>query len=72
MGKSKKRSFHLGINDRFSNLKREDAINLVVEMLKSGDNEVYNIITLFGLTAEEVLEGGASYEAMKSVENLLK
>lgn len=72
MGKSKKRSFHLGINDRFSNLKREDAINLVVEMLKSGDNEVYNIITLFGLTAEEVLEGGATYEAMKSVEKLLK
>lgn len=72
MGKSKKRSFHLGINDRFSNLKRDDAINLVVQMLKTGDRDVYNLITLFGLTAEEILEGGATYEAMKSVEKLLK
>ncbi len=71
MGKAKKRSLHLGINDRFSNLSREDAIEEVVDMLKKGDNDVYGLITLFGLTAEEILEGGASYEAVKGLDNLL-
>ena len=71
MGKAKKRSLHLGINDRFSNLSREDAISAVVEMLDRGDSEVYGLITLFGLTAEELLEGGASYEAVKGLGNIL-
>ena len=71
MGKSKKRSLHLGINDRFSNLSRNEAIEAVVDGLKNGDNEAYSIITLFGLTAEEILEGGASYETVKSLGNIL-
>ena len=71
MGKSKKRSLHLGINDRFSNLSREDAISTVVEMLDKGNSEVYGLVTLFGLTAEELLEGGASYESVKGLGNIL-
>ena len=71
MGKAKKRSLHLGINDRFSNLSREAAIEEVVDMLKRGDEDVYGLVTLFGLTAEEILEGGASYESVKVLDNLL-
>ena len=71
MGKAKRRSLHLGINDRFSNLTRSEAIEEVVNMLKTGDNDVYGLITLFGLSAEEILEGGASYEAVVSLGNIV-
>ena len=73
MGKAKKRSLHLGINDRFSKLSREEAVETVVEMLDSGSNEdVYRLVTLFGLTAEEILEAGASYESVLGLGSILK
>ncbi len=72
MGKAKKRSLHLGINDRFSRLTREEAVKTVVELLENGDKDVYGIVTLFGLTAEEILEAGASYEAVVGMKSLLK
>ena len=71
MGKAKKRSLHLGINDRFSKLSRDEAIEAVVEMLENGDREVYSLITLFGLSAEEILEAGGSYEAVKGLNSIL-
>ena len=71
MGKAKKRSLHLGIHDRFGSLSRSEAVEHVVEMLKKGDKDVYGLVTLFGLTAEEILEAGASYEAVKGLGGLL-
>ena len=71
MGKAKKRSLYLGINDRFSKLSRDEAVETVVEMLESGDKDVYALITLFGLTAEEILEAGASYESVLGMGNIL-
>lgn len=72
MGKAKKRSLHLGINDRVSNLSRTDAVKIVATEIKNNSEEVYGLITLFGLTAEELLEAGASYEAVMGVKGLLK
>ncbi len=72
MGKAKKRSFQLGIYNQFSSLSREDAVKTVVKLLETNDREADNLITLFGISAEEVLEAGASYEAVKSKEGLLK
>lgn len=72
MGKAKKRSLHLGINDRFSRLTREEAVETVVDMLNTGDKDVYGLITLFGLTAEEILEAGASYEAVTGIGSILQ
>lgn len=72
MGKAKKRSFQKGINDRFSNLSREAAVCMAADMLKKGDNEVYGLVTLFGLAAEELLEAGASYESVMGIKGLLK
>mgnify|MGYP004566333391 FL=1 len=71
MGKSKKRLIYKGKNDTFTSLSRTDAVNKVVELLKIGDKEAYSLITLFGVTAEEVLEAGASYEVVKGMENFL-
>ena len=61
----------MGINDRFSKLSREEAIETVVDMLKNGDRDVYALVTLFGLTAEEILEAGASYESVIGMGNIL-
>lgn len=72
MGKAKKRSFQLGIYNQFSSLSREDAVKTVVKLLETNDRDADNLITLFGMSAEEVLEAGASYEAVKSKEGLLK
>lgn len=51
---------------------RSEAIKNVVAMLNAGEKEAYSLITLFGMTAEEVLEAGASYELVKGMENILK
>ena len=71
MGKAKKRRFQLGINDQFAKLSRAEAVLLVVDMLKKGDKNVYGLVTLFGLTAEEILEAGASYEAVRGLGGLI-
>lgn len=64
MGKSKRRILHKGINDKITNIKREDALNVVVKACntKKIDNEIKDLISLFGFSAEEMLEAGASYE----------
>ena len=61
MGKSKRRSLNQGINNKFQYMTRESALDNVVKNLdKSVD--VIDTITLFGFTAEEMLEAGAEYE----------
>lgn len=72
MGKAKKRSFHRGINDRVSNLSREEAIKIVASEITVKPESIYGLITLFGLSAEELLEAGASYEAVMGIKGLLK
>ena len=71
MGKSKSRIFRKGINDRITRLTREDAVQETVKFLNANNNvEARNLITMFGLSAEEVLEAGASYEAVVALKNL--
>ncbi len=72
MGKSKKRIIYKGKNQQFDNITRSEAVETAVKLLKNNDKEVYAIITLFGLSAEELLEAGASFEAVKSLGNILK
>lgn len=72
MGKAKKRIIYKGKNEQFTNMTRSEAIKNVVAMLNTGEKEAYSLITLFGMTAEEVLEAGASYELVKGMENILK
>ena len=49
---------------------RESAIKEVVRRFKNNE-DVLELITLFGLSAEELLEGGALYEDVKGIEGLL-
>ena len=72
MGKAKKRIIYKGKNEQFTNMTRSEEIKNVVAMLNTGEKEAYSLITLFGMTAEEVLEAGASYELVKGMENILK
>ncbi len=61
MGKAKRRSLKQGINDRFKYMTRESALDSVIKNIEK-KNEVIDTITLFGFTAEEMLEAGAAYE----------
>ena len=72
MGKSKKRSFNKNINDDGTVITRLSAIKRVVNLLKNGDKKAYSLISMFGLSAEEILEGGASVELVKGLDNILK
>ena len=76
MGKSKKRIFHKAINDRPEKLTREEAVRRVAQILKKNEPtdsiEAYNLITLFGMSAEEILEEGASYEAILGLRGIVK
>lgn len=61
MGKAKRRSLKQGINDRFQYMTRESALASVIKNIDN-KNEVIDTITLFGFSAEEMLEAGAEYE----------
>lgn len=61
MGKSKRRILNKELKDKFSYLTREDALNAVIKNIEHKD-KVIDTITLFGFTAEEMLEAGAEYE----------
>lgn len=73
MGKSKRRILYKGINDQITNLKREDALKGVVQACnaKKIDDKIKNLISLFGFSAEELLELGAQYEDVISLKGIL-
>lgn len=71
MGKSKSRILRKGINNQITRMTREDAVNETAKYLNSNYvNEARDLITMFGLTAEEVLEAGASYESVTAIKNI--
>jgi len=73
MGKSKRRILHKGINDKITNIKREDALTDVVKACnaKKIDADTKNLISLFGFSAEELLESGARYEDVIGLKGFL-
>lgn len=70
MGKAKKRSINLGKHNQFVSMTREEAVSEVVKRFKHNES-VFDLVTMFGLSAEELLEGGALYEEVKSIESIL-
>ena len=73
MGKSKTRIFRKGINDQITKITRESAIVKASKSLNSGlTTEAKSLITMFGLTAEELLEAGTNYEAIISIKNIFE
>ena len=61
MGKSKRRSLNQGIHNKFQYMTRESALESVIKNMDK-KNDVIDTITLFGFSAEEMLEAGAEYE----------
>ena len=73
MGKSKTRILRKGINNQIPKISRSDAVKTVVEELKYGSSgQAKSLIMMFGLSAEEILEGGASYESVVALKNIFK
>jgi len=70
MGKSKRRSLNQGINNKFQYMTRESALDSVIKNMDN-KNEVIDTITLFGFTAEEMLEAGAEYEDVMALGGLI-
>lgn len=75
MGKAKKRNFQnnkcskLGKSSLPSSLSRAGAISEVITRIKGNDlsEDTKDIIGLFGISAEELSEAGASYEELKAL-----
>ena len=70
MGKSKRRSLNQGIHNKFQYMTRESALDSVIKNMDN-KNEVIDTITLFGFTAEEMLEAGAEYEDVMALGGLI-
>lgn len=71
MGKAKRRSLNQGIHNKFQYMTRESALDSVIKNMNS-KNEIIDTITLFGFTAEEMLEAGAEYEDVMALGNIVK
>ncbi|HIU85616.1 TPA: hypothetical protein IAD52_01435 [Candidatus Spyradomonas excrementavium] len=72
MGKAKKRNFQKikTANSAYeSGISRADAIQEIVKRINENDlsPETNDIITLFGITAEELGEAGLKYEELKAL-----
>lgn len=73
MGKSKSRILRKGINLTVPTISRQEAIVRAVNYLEGQNIQLAkDLITMFGLGAEELLEGGASYETVVAIKNILK
>ena len=78
MGKAKKRSFRKAINTGeitpgfLSGMSRQDALDYVIKKIKIKDFglETKDIISLFGISAEELAEAGAAYEDLQALKGL--
>ena len=70
MVKAKKRSFKIGIQNKFQNITREEALKYIAENI-ANKTDVIDTITLFGFTAEELLEAGAPYEDVMALGNIV-
>jgi len=73
MGKSKRRILHSGKNNQITNLTRKDALKNVVKACnaKKIDEKIKDLISLFGFSAEELLESGAQYEDVIGLKGIL-
>lgn len=68
MGKAKQRCFRKCKPYSSMIMTREDTVKKIVRHFGSNDfdRDVKNMISLFGITAEELSEAGATYEELKA------
>ena len=71
MGKAKRRSLNQGIHNKFQYMTRETALETVIKNMDR-KNDIIDTITLFGFTAEEMLEAGAEYEDVMALGGIVR
>ena len=73
MGKCKKRGFNKNTEEIGSILKRNDVIIDIITDINSNklSDRTQKLISLFGITAEELSEAGASIEELSFVKHLI-
>lgn len=79
MGKAKKRNFKTCVNSGGAmgslpiSLSRQKATEIAIAKIKENnlDNDAKDLISLFGITAEELAEAGASYEDLLALKSVL-
>ena len=73
MGKSKRRSFNKAKEKDITSVKRADAVKNVIKSIKNNsfDTDIKNLISLFGITSEELTEAGATYEELSVIKHLI-
>ncbi|MDO5437487.1 MAG: hypothetical protein Q4F80_04755 [bacterium] len=74
MGKAKKRILHKTNSNLY--MTRESAVTKVSDIIKRSvikeSKMVSNLITLFGLSAEELSEAGVPYENLLALSNIMQ
>ena len=74
MGKAKKRILHKTNSNLY--MTRESAVSKVSDNIKRSiikeSNTVSNLITLFGLSAEELSEAGVPYENLMALRSIMQ
>ena len=74
MGKAKKRILHKTNSNLY--MTRESAVSKVSDIIKRSiikeSNTVSNLITLFGLSAEELSEEGVPYENLMALRSIMQ
>ena len=72
MGKSKKRNLSKSNDKLCISIKRSSAIKTILNNINTHKNkeETEKLISLFGITSEELLEAGADYEAISAIKYL--
>ncbi len=74
MGKAKKRILHKTNSNLY--MTRESAVSRVSDIIKRSvikeSNTVSNLITLFGLSAEELSEAGVPYENLMALRSIMQ
>ena len=73
MGKAKKRNFSKNKDNIAPVLKRQDVVCEIILAIRKNcvSDEIKRLISLFGITAEELSEAGASFEELSAVKNIV-
>ena len=74
MSKAKKRSLHRNKSTMPLNCSRQEAIKTIFSAIKNKkfDKNIQDIISLFGISGEELSEAGLNWEELKAISSHLQ
>lgn len=74
MGKSKKRILNRNTDEVGFVLKRSEAVSKILSEIKNNklSDDTQKLISLFGISMEELFEAGGNYEEISAIKHLLR